>query len=127
MHCAGGAEGWNLPRALVGGVILASLTSIPNAYTAVHLAHRERGTAVVSATVNSNTLNLVVGLALPAVVFGMRRVASGTLIELGWLPGMTIIGLLLLLPTKGMTRVGGGGMIALYLMFVLLHLIFPTL
>ncbi|HEX4713952.1 MAG TPA: hypothetical protein VH164_03400, partial [Ktedonobacteraceae bacterium] len=65
------AAGWHLPHALIGGVILAALTSVPNAYTAVHLAHRGRGAAVVSATVNSNTLNLVVGLALPAVVFGI--------------------------------------------------------
>lgn len=121
------AERWNLPHALVGGVVLASLTSIPNAYTAVHLAHRGRGAAVVSATVNSNTLNLVAGLALPTVVFGMRGAASGTLIELGWLLGMTIIGLLLLLPAKGMTRMGGVGMIILYALFVVVHLIFPTL
>lgn len=121
------AERWNLPHALVGGVVLASLTSIPNAYTAVHLAHRGRGAAVVSATVNSNTLNLVVGLALPAVVFGRKGAASGVLIELGWLLGMTVIGLLLLLPAKGMTRLEGAGMIALYLLFIVLHLIFPNI
>jgi cation:H+ antiporter len=121
------AEVWHLPQALVGGVILAALTSIPNAYTAVHLAHRGRGAAVVSATVNSNTLNLVVGLALPAVVFGLRGAASGVFLELGWLLGMTVIGLLLLIPAKGMTRMGGAAMIVLYLLFVVIHLLWPTI
>lgn len=121
------AEGWHLPHALVGGVILASLTSIPNAYTAVHLAHRGRGAAVVSATVNSNTLNLVVGLALPAVVFGLRGTASDVFLELGWLLGMTVIGLLLLIPAKGMTRMGGTALIVLYLLFVVIHLLWPAI
>jgi cation:H+ antiporter len=121
------AEGWRLPHALIGGIVLASLTSIPNAYTAVHLAYRGRGAAVVSATVNSNTINLVVGLALPALLFGMRGAASGVFIELVWLFGMTVIGLLLLLPARGMTRVGGIGMIILYLLFVVVHLLWPNI
>jgi cation:H+ antiporter len=119
------AEGWHLPHALVGGIVLASLTSIPNAYMAVHLAHRGRGAAVVGATVNSNTINLVVGLALPALLFGMRGAGNSVFIELGWLLGMTVIGLLL--PAKGMTRAGGVGMILLYLLFVMVHLILPNL
>jgi cation:H+ antiporter len=121
------SEEWRLPHALVGGIVLAALTSIPNAYTAVHLAHRGRGAAVVSATVNSNTINLVVGLALPALLFGMRGAGGSVFIELGWLLGMTVIGLLLLLPAKGMTRAGGVGMILLYLLFVVVHLILPNL
>ena len=121
------AAAWHLPHALVGGVVLAALTSIPNAYTAVHLAHRGRGAAVVSATVNSNTLNLVVGLALPAVLFGLRGAITDIFLELGWLLGMTVIGLVLLLPAKGMARLGGAGMIVLYLLFVAVHLLWPML
>ncbi|HEY7419658.1 MAG TPA: hypothetical protein VH593_31045 [Ktedonobacteraceae bacterium] len=121
------SAGWHLPYALVGGVVLAALTSIPNAYTAVHLAHRGRGAAVVSATVNSNTINLVVGLALPALFFGIRGATSGVALELGWLLGMTVVGLLLLLPAKGMTRLGGVGMIILYLLFVVIHLLWPNI
>lgn len=121
------AATWHLPHAIVGGVVLAALTSIPNAYTAAHLAHRGRGAAVVSATVNSNTLNLVVGLALPAVIFGLRGAATDVLLELGWLLGMTVIGLAQLLPARGMTRWGGAAMIVLYLLFVGAHLLWPTL
>lgn len=115
------AQAWRLPRALVGGVILAALTSIPNAYTAAHLARRERGVAVVSATVNSNTINLVVGLALPSLVLQIGSVTREAGFELGWLLGMTVIALLLLLPARGMTRVGGGALIVLYLVFVVVQ------
>jgi cation:H+ antiporter len=121
------AQIWHLPHALVGGVILAALTSLPNAYTAAHLARRERGAAVVSATVNSNTINLVVGLALPALVIGMGSPARGVSLELAWLLGMTVIALLLLLPAKGMTRMGGAAMIVLYLLFVVVYLLWATL
>jgi cation:H+ antiporter len=121
------AEGWHLPYALVGGVILASLTSLPNAYTAAHLARRGRGAAVVSATVNSNTINLVVGLALPALLIGMREATGPVGFELGWLLGMTVIGLLLLLPAKGMTRAGGACLIVLYLLYVVVLLLWPTI
>ncbi len=121
------AQAWQLPHALVGGVILAGLTSLPNTYTAAHLALRGRGAAVVSATVNSNTINLVVGLALPALVIGMRSAARDVGVELGWLLGMTVIGLLLLIPAKGMTRMGGAGMIVLYLLFVVVHLLWPNI
>src|SRR6266516_7787142 len=121
------AQAWHLPYALVGGVILASLTSLPNVYTAAHLARRERGAAVVSATVNSNTINLVVGLALPSLVIGMGSAARDVGVELGWLLGMTVIGLLLLLPAKGMIRVGGAVMIILYLVFVVVHVLWPAI
>jgi cation:H+ antiporter len=121
------AQGWHLPHTLVGGVILAALTSLPNAYTAAHLARRERGAAVVSATVNSNTINLVVGLALPALIIGMGSAVHDVGVELGWLLGMTVLGLLLLFPAKGMTRVGGAALIVLYLLFVVAHLLWPTL
>jgi len=121
------AQAWQLSQALVGAVILAGLTSLPNAYAAVHLALRGRGAAVVSATVNSNTINLVVGLALPALVIGRSSAASQVFVELGWLLGMTVIGLLLLLPAKGMTRVGGAGMIVLYLLFVVAQVLWPNI
>jgi cation:H+ antiporter len=121
------AEIWQLPHALVGGVLLAGLTSLPNTYTAVHLAHRGRGAAVVSATVNSNTINLVVGLALPALIIGMSNKASDVFVELGWLLGMTVIGLLWLIPAKGMTRMEGVGMIVLYFLFIAVHILFPNI
>ena len=119
------ATAWQLPQAVIGAVILAGLTGLPNAYAAARLALRGRGAAVVSETLNSNTINLLVGLALPALLIGMSRAASHVALELGWLFGMTVIGLLLLIPAKGMTRVWGAALIVLYLVFVVVHVLWP--
>ncbi len=116
---------WHLPHALVGAVFLAGLTGLPNVYAAVRLALRNRGVVVVSETLNSNTINLVVGLALPVLLLGMGGAASHVSLELGWLLGMTGLGLLLLLPAKGMMRISGSLMILLYLLFVVAHVLWP--
>ena len=68
----------------------------------------------------------MIGLALPALVVGLRGADHNMLIELLWLLAMTVIGFLLLLPVKGMTRLGGVVMIALYGGFVLLHLLWAV-
>jgi Ca2+/Na+ antiporter len=57
----------------------------------------------------------------------MRSAASDAGVELGWLLGMTVIGLLLLVPAKGMTRVGGAVMIVLYLVFVVVQVLWPNI
>ena len=57
-------SGW-LPSAVMGTFVLASLTGLPNMFTAVRLARRARGAAVITETFNSNTINVLVGLTLP--------------------------------------------------------------
>ena len=57
---------FDLPSLVVGGIILAAVTSLPNAVGAVYLAARGRGAAVLSEAMNSNMLNVLVGLLLPA-------------------------------------------------------------
>ena len=57
--------GW-LPHALLGPVVLAGLTGIPNVYTAM----RHNGSAAVTEAMNSNILNIMAGLAIPAVLLG---------------------------------------------------------
>jgi len=106
------------PRPLVGIVLLAGLTSLPNAYAAARLALQGRGAAVVSETLNSNTINALAGIALPALVFGVSAVAAVTVFEVGWLLGMTALVLALLSRRRGLTRRGGVAVILLYLLFV---------
>jgi cation:H+ antiporter len=62
---------WGLSQLLVGTVVLAVLTSLPNLLAAVRLARLDRPVAVVSVAMNSNTLNLVGGLCLPALAVGV--------------------------------------------------------
>ena len=62
------AHAWSIPDALVGVVILAILTSLPNAWTGVRFGLQDRGSALMSETLNSNSINLVAGIAVPAAL-----------------------------------------------------------
>ena len=62
---------FEVPSLVVGGIILAAVTSLPNAVGAVYLASRGRGAAVLSEAMNSNMLNVLVGLLLPGIFVGV--------------------------------------------------------
>jgi len=66
-----------------GALVLALVTSLPNAVTAVYLARRGRGATVPSTALNSNAINVTAGLdsALAAPVAAARvehRTRAGT-------------------------------------------------
>ena len=94
---------WGVPSVLIGVVALAAATSLPNAYAVVRLATDGRGAAVVSATFNSNTLNLVAGSAVPILVFPSLR-GSVPASFVVWLLAMS--GLALILLARGLRRGG---------------------
>ena len=48
-----------VPPIVIGGLVLAAVTSLPNAVAAVYLARRGSGTAVLSTALNSNALNVL--------------------------------------------------------------------
>src|SRR6266487_929911 len=50
---------------VLGVLILAPITSLPNAITAIRLGLANRGGALVAETLNSNTINLVAGVIAP--------------------------------------------------------------
>ena len=62
-----------VPEIVTGGLVLAAVTSLPNAVAAVYLAVRGRGAATLSTALNSNNLNVIAGLLLPAAVIGLGR------------------------------------------------------
>ena len=53
---------------ITGAIVLAAVTSMPNAVAAVFLARRGRASATLSEAFNSNTLNVLAGLLIPAVI-----------------------------------------------------------
>lgn len=114
-------KAWHVPSAVVGALVLAALTGLPNVYAALRLARQGRGGAVVSETLNSNTLNLLAGIAVPAVVFGLGRGSRASVTETAWLLGLTLVSLLLLW-RGALSRWGGAIIIALYLVFVAVRL-----
>ena len=111
------AEAAGIPRSLVGALILAALTGIPNAYTAAQLARRKEGAAVVSETLNSNTINLVVGIGLPVLIFGMHAEGGVAILEIWWLLGLTGLAVLLPALAGAINRRIGLAIIGLYLVF----------
>jgi len=117
------ADGWHVPRVLVGVLILAPLTSLPNAFTAVRLGLAHRGSALVSETLNSNTINLVGGVVLPALLISAASVSTSVRIDLGFLVGMTAGALVLLNGRRGLARAGGCVLIGVYAIFVAVQVI----
>jgi cation:H+ antiporter len=107
---------WSIPEYLVGVLVLAVLTSLPNAFTGIRLGIQGRGSALLSETLNSNTINLVAGIAIPALVLSLGSFSGLVAFDLGWLIGMTLVALALL--ARGLGRVGGGVIVGLYLVFL---------
>jgi cation:H+ antiporter len=117
---------WSVPPTIVGVLVLAILTSLPNAFTAARLAFQQRGSAVVSETMNSNTTNLVFGISVPALFVSLGSTAALTQFELGWLLLMTLAAIALLGRRGGVTRSGGLAILLLYAVFVAVELIAVT-
>jgi len=107
-----------VPDIIVGGLILAAVTSLPNAVAAVYLAARGRGSATLSTAMNSNALNVVAGLLLPASLVGLGTATAATsLIALYYL-AFTVLVLAMAYAARGLHRTQGALIIAAYLAFV---------
>ncbi len=116
------ADDWHISDALVGILVLAVLTSVPNAFTAIRLGRSGRGTALVSETLNSNTINLAGGVMLPALIVGLGASSGLVKFDLAWFVGMTLVALLVLSRPRGARTLDGAVLIALYVVFVVVQL-----
>ena len=110
---------WHVPGAVLGTLVLATLTGIPNFVAAIHLARRGRGTAVTSEALNSNSFNLIFGLGLPAALIGLTAPSTTGLITIIWLPAVTLLALFLAGRPGGLSRKGGAALVSSYLAFML--------
>jgi cation:H+ antiporter len=113
---------WHLSRIFLGAVALAAITSLPNAYAATRMALTGNGTAVVSLAFNSNTLNLLAGISLPAVLIGGLATAPGALADIVWLTVLTLIAIGLGYLGRGLNRWSGLVLIAGYLICIVVIL-----
>ena len=103
---------------IVGGLVLAAVTSLPNAVAAVYLAAKGRGAAALSTALNSNTLNVVAGLLLPATFIGLAEPSGQTMLIAGAYLGLTALTLGLAYAQRGLRRWAGWIIMALYAAFV---------
>jgi cation:H+ antiporter len=109
---------WHIPSTVLGVLILAPMTSLPNAATAVRLGLAGRGAALVGETFNSNSINLSVGVTVPSLFVTFAALTTVGQEQLGWLVAMTVATLVMLARPRGMGRAGGVGLIILYFAFV---------
>ncbi len=107
-----------IPEIVVGGLVLAAVTSLPNAVAAVYLAARGRGAATLSTALNSNTLNVALGLLLPATVIGLGAPTGQTTLITAWYVGLTAAVLVIAYRDRGIGRQAGIVIIAAYVIFV---------
>lgn len=123
VHEALTAQTWlHLSDAVLGSIALAALTSLPNLWVAAHFARTNRGTALFSSAMNSNTINLVGGLLVPAIFFGTGA-TRGSLGNFTWLVVLTLLAVLAPLRQARMSRTAGVLIIAIYLVFAGLRVI----
>jgi cation:H+ antiporter len=109
---------WHIPNSVLGVLILAPLTSLPNALTAIRLGLAGRGAALVGETFNSNSINLAVGVIVPSLFVTFAALSSVDKQQLAWLLAMTIAAVGLLARPAGMRRAGAAVLLILYFAFV---------
>lgn len=98
--------------------MLAAVTSFPNAVSAIYLATRGRGGATLSIALNSNALNVLAGLLLPAAIVGLGARSGQTTLIATWYAAFTIVVLTLALAGSGLRRTTGVAIILGYAAFV---------
>ena len=108
---------FGVPEIVVGGLVLAAVTSLPNAVAAVYLAGRGRGAATLSTALNSNTINVVAGLLLPGVILGLGGPSAQAELVTWWYAGLSAAILALAYRHRGLTRRAGSLVIAAYAAF----------
>ena len=120
------ADAWSMPQALVGVTVLAILTALPNAWTGVRFGLQRRGSALISETLNSNSINIMAGLALPAALGSFGAFSHLAVFDLAWLFGMTAAALVLFGRRNGAGRGGGAFLILLYAVFLTVQIVVQT-
>jgi cation:H+ antiporter len=109
---------WNVSDVIIGTIVLAALTGIPNTLAAVRLAIHGRGAACVSESLNSNNANILVGLCIPALVLGIGRPSGLERFAAAAMIAITLVATVFAFSGGGLRRREGAAIIALYAAFV---------
>jgi cation:H+ antiporter len=107
----------SIPQTLVGGLLLAGVTSLPNAVAAVYLAARGRGAATLSTAMNSNALNVGAGLLLPATFVGLGALSGAATFVAVYYLALTVFVLGCAYLASGLRRMHGVVIVGAYLVF----------
>ena len=107
-----------VPQIVTGGIVLAAVTSLPNAVAGIYLARRGRGAAVLSTALNSNAINVLAGLLIPTSVVGVAAASSQTTFVAAAYLALTAVALLAARSRAGLARAEGVAIVLLYAGFV---------
>ena len=109
---------FHVADAVIGGVVLAAVTSLPNAVAAVHLASKGRGAAALSTALSSNNLNVVAGLLIPGAILGLASPSRAGIFTAASYVAITTLVLVMAFAQRGLSRRTGWLIIAGYGVFV---------
>jgi cation:H+ antiporter len=107
-----------VPGIVTGALVLAGVTSLPNAVAAVYLALRGRGAAVLSTALNSNAFNILAGFLIPTTILGQSSASGQTMFVTASYLAMTALALAFAYFGRGLHRRSGLVILATYLVFV---------
>jgi cation:H+ antiporter len=105
---------------VIGALVLAAVTSLPNAVSAVYLALRGKAQATLSIATNSNAINVAAGLLIPAIVVGLGTPSHETMFVAAWYLGLTVVALAGAYAARGLGRRYGVLIIGAYIVFAAL-------
>jgi cation:H+ antiporter len=106
-----------VPPIIIGALLLAGVTSLPNAVAAIYLATRGRGAAVLSTALNSNAFNILAGLLIPTTFLGLGAPSGQTTFVAASYLAMTVLALVYAYVNGGLRRSSGVVIVAAYLVF----------
>lgn len=113
----------HLSPALLSLVVLAVATSLPNTVVALQLARDGRAVTCVEEVLSSNGVNLALGSALP-LLFWHDSLRDPLLLGVDT-PLMVALTLVVLLSVRArrINRILGGGLILVYVIWILVHIL----
>jgi len=122
-------EALGISDAVMGLTFLAAGTSVPDLITSVLVAKEGKGDMAVSSSIGSNLFDVTVGLPLPWLLYcainqkGIDVNSVGMACNIGMLFVMLLVVFLSILAFKWkMTKIMGGIMLVMYVIFVVVSL-----
>ena len=113
----GASLGWS--SVVIGAVVLAGVTSLPNAVAAIYFASHGRGSVVLSEALNSNNLNVLAGFLVPAAALGLGHANSPDLVVAYFYAGLSVVALSMAYVSRGLGRLTGVVIVMGYAAFVI--------
>jgi cation:H+ antiporter len=107
-----------VPEIVIGALVLAAVTSLPNAVAGIYLASKGRGAAALSTSLNSNSINVTLGLLLPAAVVGLGETSTLVTLLAAWWVTLSASILVTAYRSRGLGRGAGTVIVGTYLVFV---------